>query len=215
MPQQRLKARVGSEGRIDRARRPNSQQLLEQPLGVGFASRSAIGFAKRSHHWCILRISHHASLQGLNPFLVIASELVNPSHLCLDNQRERAQLLGNADFLEGFGCPPLVNQETRMPDANRCVARLEFDGAMKLSIRQNQGGFRRKVFGRNTSLVTSPIEVSVGEILAEVINQIGYPGTRDTYRVDVRMPSGSSPGPATVQLRAAWISGTEFRLPVQ
>jgi hypothetical protein len=48
---------------------------------------------------------------------------------------------------------------------------------------------------------------------AEVLNKIGWPGTTDTYRVDIRVPDGTAPGISTVQL--TFISGREVSLPVQ
>ncbi len=64
-------------------------------------------------------------------------------------------------------------------------------------------------------MVNSPVEVTVNGKEVEVINQVGWPGTYDLYRVDFRVPSGLPPGMATVQLTAAWIPGPEFKIPVQ
>ncbi len=64
-------------------------------------------------------------------------------------------------------------------------------------------------------MVNSPIGVTVNGKEAEVVNQIGWPGTYDLYRVDFRVPSGLPPGMATIQLTAAWIPSPEFRIPVQ
>ena len=63
--------------------------------------------------------------------------------------------------------------------------------------------------------VNSPVEVKVNGNVAEVLNKIGWPGTTDTYRVDIRVPDGTAPGMATVQLTAAFIPGREVSLPVQ
>ena len=63
--------------------------------------------------------------------------------------------------------------------------------------------------------VTSPIDVAVNGEPAEVINQIGWPGTMDNYRLDIRVPAGTKTGPATVQIVAAWIAGSEFKLLIQ
>jgi uncharacterized protein (TIGR03437 family) len=63
--------------------------------------------------------------------------------------------------------------------------------------------------------VNSPVEVTVSGKPAEVINKIGYPGTTDTYRVDIRVPERTAPGTATVQVSAAWISGSEVKLAIQ
>ena len=64
-------------------------------------------------------------------------------------------------------------------------------------------------------MVNSPIEVTVNGKEAEVINKVGWPGTYDLYRVDFRVPAGLAPGMATIQLTAAWISGTPVEIPVQ
>ncbi|MCC6861464.1 MAG: hypothetical protein IT158_23045 [Bryobacterales bacterium] len=63
--------------------------------------------------------------------------------------------------------------------------------------------------------VNSPVEVAVNGSDAEVINKIGWPGTYDLYRVDVRVPAGVTAGTATLRLTAAWISGPEVRIPIQ
>jgi uncharacterized protein (TIGR03437 family) len=63
--------------------------------------------------------------------------------------------------------------------------------------------------------VNSPVEVKVNGNVAEVLNKIGWPGTTDTYRLDIRVPDGTAPGMATVQLTAAFIPGREVSLPVQ
>ena len=63
--------------------------------------------------------------------------------------------------------------------------------------------------------VNSPVEATVNGKAAEVLNKIGWPGTSDTYRLDIRVPNGIAPGLATVQLTAAFISGREVTLPVQ
>jgi hypothetical protein len=63
-------------------------------------------------------------------------------------------------------------------------------------------------------VVNSPIEMTAGGQPVELINQIGWPGEQNLYRLDFRMPktSGST---APLQLAAAWISGTAFTIPVQ
>jgi hypothetical protein len=63
--------------------------------------------------------------------------------------------------------------------------------------------------------VNSPVEVTVNGNAAEVLNKIGWPGTSDTYRVDIRVPDGTAPGIARVQVSAAFIPGREVSLPVQ
>ncbi|MBL8294151.1 MAG: hypothetical protein JNN08_20070 [Bryobacterales bacterium] len=63
--------------------------------------------------------------------------------------------------------------------------------------------------------VNSPVAVTVNGQDAEVVNAIGWPGLVDTYRVDLRVPSGLVAGTASVQLSAAWIAGNAVRIPVQ
>lgn len=73
-----------------------------------------------------------------------------------------------------------------------------------------------KPFGQDPiEEVNSPVEVTVGGKAAEVLNKIGWPGTYDLYRLDVRVPAGVAPGMATLQLTAAWISGPEVKIPIQ
>jgi len=63
--------------------------------------------------------------------------------------------------------------------------------------------------------VNSPLAVTVNGKPAEVINGIGWPGQVDTYRVDFRVSDGIVPGMASVQLTAAWITGSAVGIPVQ
>lgn len=63
--------------------------------------------------------------------------------------------------------------------------------------------------------VNSPLSVKLNGQDAEVVSAVGWPGLVDTYRVDVRVPSGMVAGTASVQLTAAWIAGTAVQIPVQ
>ena len=63
-------------------------------------------------------------------------------------------------------------------------------------------------------IVNSPVEVTVGGQRVEPINQIGWPGEQNLYRLDFRMPNTTG-STVPVQLTAAWISGPAFTLPVQ
>lgn len=65
------------------------------------------------------------------------------------------------------------------------------------------------------SPVSIPIEALVNDGPAEVINAIGWPGSRDQYRVDIRVPSGVGPGTARLQLNGAYLPGVTFNLPLQ
>ena len=64
-------------------------------------------------------------------------------------------------------------------------------------------------------VVNSPVQVMVNGASVEVVNKIGWPGTSDTFRVDIRLPEATGPGMAAVQLSAAWIPGAEVRIPVR
>lgn len=63
--------------------------------------------------------------------------------------------------------------------------------------------------------VNSPLDVTINGQPAEVVNKFGWPGTTDSYRVDVRVPAGTAPGTATIQLTAAFIQGSEAKISVQ
>ena len=43
----------------------------------------------------------------------------------------------------------------------------------------------------------------------------GWPGTVDTYRVDIRVPGGLSAGTHPVRITAAWTSGLNAQVPVR
>jgi hypothetical protein len=64
-------------------------------------------------------------------------------------------------------------------------------------------------------LANSPIEVSVGGQTAEVLYAGGYPGSAEAYQVNFRVPSGVPPGMASLQLTAAFISGSGVSVPVE
>ena len=63
--------------------------------------------------------------------------------------------------------------------------------------------------------MNSPIEVSVGGQDAAIITKLGWPGTVDTYRVDIRAPEGLTAGMHPVRIAAAWISGLSAQMPVR
>ena len=62
--------------------------------------------------------------------------------------------------------------------------------------------------------VLVPVSVFVNGQPAEVMNKVGWPGTTDRYRIDVRMPSSISRS-ATLQIEAAWIQGGLTIIPVE
>lgn len=63
--------------------------------------------------------------------------------------------------------------------------------------------------------VAVPVGAVVNEAPAEIVNALGWPGTKDQYRVDFRVPSGLTPGMAKLQLSGGYLPGLEFSLPVQ
>jgi hypothetical protein len=63
--------------------------------------------------------------------------------------------------------------------------------------------------------VAVPVEVLLNDSAVEVINLIGWPGSRDRYRVDIRMPGGLTPGTAKLQVNGAYLPGVETSIPVQ
>jgi uncharacterized protein (TIGR03437 family) len=66
-----------------------------------------------------------------------------------------------------------------------------------------------------TQVASSPIDVLVNGNAGEVLYAGGYPNTVDSFQVNFRIPDDTAPGMTTIQLRAAWIAGTEVRIPVQ
>jgi uncharacterized protein (TIGR03437 family) len=63
--------------------------------------------------------------------------------------------------------------------------------------------------------VNSPVEVAINGKPAEVVNKIGWPGTTGTYRVDILVPEGTGPGPAALQITAAYVTGPALNIPIQ
>jgi hypothetical protein len=53
--------------------------------------------------------------------------------------------------------------------------------------------------------VNSPLQVTVNGKAAEVMSAVGSPGDMDRYRIEFRVPPGTQPGMATIQVTAAWI----------
>ena len=62
--------------------------------------------------------------------------------------------------------------------------------------------------------VNSPVEVTIGGRVADVINKIGWPGARDIYRIDFRVPEAAS-GAADLQLNSAWIPSGAVKIPIR
>ena len=73
-----------------------------------------------------------------------------------------------------------------------------------------------KVFSANPPQVAnSPIEVNVGGQAADVLYAGGYPGSADGFQVNFRVPSGLTPGTASLQVTAAFIPGQSVSIPIQ
>ena len=65
------------------------------------------------------------------------------------------------------------------------------------------------------ALVNSPVEVTVNGGPAAVLYTGGYPGTVNTYQVNFTVPPDIERGPASVQLKAAWIAGPEVAISIR
>ena len=63
--------------------------------------------------------------------------------------------------------------------------------------------------------VASPIQVLVNGAAVNSANQVGWPGTAGTYRVDFRVPEDTATGMAAIQLVSAWIPGPSIQIPVR
>jgi hypothetical protein len=65
------------------------------------------------------------------------------------------------------------------------------------------------------AIVNSPITVTVNGESAEVLGAVGYPGSVDGYQVNFRMPADTAKGPASIQVSAAWLTGTSVSIAIQ
>jgi uncharacterized protein (TIGR03437 family) len=65
------------------------------------------------------------------------------------------------------------------------------------------------------AVVTAPIEVVVDGHATDAVNQLGWPGLSNVYRVDFQMPPGTKSGMVAFQIRASGIAGPVLSLPVQ
>ena len=63
--------------------------------------------------------------------------------------------------------------------------------------------------------VNAPVQVLVNGNSADVLYAGGYPGVVDGYQVNFRVPDGTAPGQGSLQVAAAWISGSAINIPVQ
>ncbi len=63
--------------------------------------------------------------------------------------------------------------------------------------------------------VVAPVEVMVDGHATDSINQLGWPGLTNVYRVDFQVPSQTSSGMVGFQVRASGIAGPVVSFPVQ
>jgi uncharacterized protein (TIGR03437 family) len=63
--------------------------------------------------------------------------------------------------------------------------------------------------------VNSPVLVVMNGLDSEVLYAGGYPNTTNWYQVNFRVPSGVSPGMASLQVSAAWITGPDVRIAIK
>jgi len=61
-------------------------------------------------------------------------------------------------------------------------------------------------------VVAAAVNATVNGKPAAIVNAIGWPGTADTYRVDVTLPGGVDGGKGTVVVNRAYIPGIPFEL---
>ncbi|HKE25467.1 MAG TPA: hypothetical protein VKB88_24075 [Bryobacteraceae bacterium] len=64
------------------------------------------------------------------------------------------------------------------------------------------------------STVSVPVEATMNDVSCDVVNVVGWPGTKDQFRVDVRVPSGLAPGAGKLQVNGAYLPGAAFTLPM-
>jgi uncharacterized protein (TIGR03437 family) len=65
------------------------------------------------------------------------------------------------------------------------------------------------------AIVNSPVDVTVNGKSVEVLGAVGYPGSLNGYQVNFRLPPDTPAGMATIQLSAAWITGSAVTIAVQ
>jgi hypothetical protein len=64
-------------------------------------------------------------------------------------------------------------------------------------------------------VANSPIDVMVNGKAGDLLYAGGYPNTLDSFQVNFRIPADTAPGMTAIQLSAAWVAGTEVKIPVQ
>jgi uncharacterized protein (TIGR03437 family) len=66
-----------------------------------------------------------------------------------------------------------------------------------------------------SAAVTSPLQVSLNGVAADVLYAGSYPGAVDGYQVNFRVPPGVGSGTATLMLTAGFIAGSPVTVSVQ
>lgn len=92
-------------------------------------------------------------------------------------------------------------------------------GEVLIMLAKGLGPTRNNVPGQpfpaeSLAVVNSPVEVLVNGTAVTAINQVGLPGTTDTYRIDFRVPEAAA-GDARLQLRAAWVDSGAVTIPIR
>jgi uncharacterized protein (TIGR03437 family) len=64
-------------------------------------------------------------------------------------------------------------------------------------------------------MVNSPVELTVSGKPADILYAGGYAGAVDRYQVNFKVPEGTAPGLATIQLTAAWVTGPSVTIAVE
>jgi uncharacterized protein (TIGR03437 family) len=123
----------------------------------------------------------------------------------------------------------MITPEVVMTDAGPSVLHADFSpvtqarpsraGEVLIAIARGLGPARNHVPGQPLpadplAIVNSPVEVVVNGTAVPATNQVGMPGTTDTYRVDFRVPDAVT-GDVRLQIRAAWIDSAAVTIPVR
>jgi uncharacterized protein (TIGR03437 family) len=65
------------------------------------------------------------------------------------------------------------------------------------------------------NVVNAPVEALVGGAPTDAVNELGWPGQVNVYRVDFQVPQGATAGMLPVQIRVGGIAGPAILVPVQ
>lgn len=70
-------------------------------------------------------------------------------------------------------------------------------------------------FPTNLEEVNAPLDVTINGVVAKVVNKVGWPQETNSYRVDVQVPDGLTPGNGVLQITAAWITGEPYQIQIR